>query len=373
MLTLTFARRARAVCGAALLAALTTLAPGAAADDLQDSLRELATRHHVCAAAVAVVREGQLARVVTASGCPDTATPDADSVFQAASLSKPVFAYAVLRLAAGGRLDLDAPLVRYLPQGYLHRHDPLKAAPAERVTLPALDAVTARMVLNHTTGLPNWAGGPLRFDSAPGARWAYSGEGYVLLQRAVEAITGEDLEHFMANTVFAPLGMRHSSYVLTEALRPALLPGTKANGAPRRTLPLAEAVAAFSLHTSAGDYGRFLAAQLRDGSMLDLIAAAPVPVDAARGLRWGLGWGMARTAQASYLWQWGNNPGYRAFVMAAPATGNGFVLLTNSENGLSLAEPLAHTLLPDEHRVFTFPWLGDDVITGACKLLRLCL
>ena len=57
-------------------------------------------------------------------------------------------------------------------------------------------------------------------------------------------------------------------------------------------------------------------------------------------------------------WQWGNNPGYRAFVMADPANGSGFVLLTNSDRGLALSEPIANAVLPDAHRVFGFRMLG---------------
>lgn len=76
---------------------------------------------------------------------------------------------------------------------------------------------------------------------------------------------------------------------------------------------------------------------------------------------------------APYIWQWGNNPGYRAFAMASSRSGDGFVLLTNSENGLKLAEPIAQTLLPGEHNVFRFPWLEDDLINVLCNKLWICL
>jgi CubicO group peptidase (beta-lactamase class C family) len=341
--------------------------------DSAATLQALAMRHHVCAVAVGAIRHGKLDTVETAAGCRPAARVTGDSVFQAASLSKPVFAYAVLKLVEQGRLELDAPVMRYLPQGYRHRRDPMQAGPSEPVTDPRLHAVTVRMALNHTSGLPNWAGGPLRFDTAPGTKWEYSGEGYVLLQRAVEAVTGQPLDRFMQAEVFEPLGMRRSAFVSTAALAPHLLPGTKANGAPRTTMPLQHPVAAFSLLTTATDYATFLAALLSDAAALERTTASAVAVDPALGLLWGLGWGIERDGERTYLWQWGNNTGYRAFAMASGATGEGFVMLTNSENGLALAEPLARKYVPGGHASFRSPILGTDIVTLACRTIGLCL
>lgn len=341
--------------------------------NLPDTLNILAQRHHVCAVAVAVIKNRKLASIDLATGCLPAPTLTADSVFQAASLSKPVFAYAVLKLVAQGKLALDAPVVKYLPQGYRHQFNALKTEPSDLVTDPRLAAVTVRMVLNHTAGLPNWASGPLQFDSAPGTKWQYSGEGYVLLQRAVEAVTGEPLDRFMTSQVFKPLAMGHSSYVWNESVAPDILPGTKANGAPRGTLDLKNPVAAFSLYTTAADYGKFLVAVLNDDDVIRQVTAAPVAVDRSLGLGWGLGLGVEGDPDNPYIWQWGNNPGYRAFAMAAVRTGDGLVMLTNSENGLKLAEPVTQKILPAEHKVFRFSVLDDDILNLVCNAVRLCL
>lgn len=340
---------------------------------LPQTLQALAHRHHVCGAALAVIKARKVVAVETASGCIPPAGLSADTVFQAASLSKPVFAYGVLQLVAQGKMALDAPVTGYLPPGYRHRYRPLRAEPSAPVTDPRLQAVTVRMALNHTTGLPNWSSGPLAFGAAPGARWDYSGEGYVLLQRAVEAVTGMPLDQFMRMQVFAPLSMDRSDYIVSPRIASHLLSGTKANGAPRAGLALKTPVAAFSLHSSAADLGKFLSHVLNDESMLRQITAAPVTVDPGLKLSWGLGWGIEHGNLGDYLWQWGNNPGYRAFAMASVRTGDGFVMLTNSENGLQLAEPLARKILPDEHRLFQSPVLGTDVISIACNTLRICL
>lgn len=344
-----------------------------ASQSVPHALQSLAQKHHVCAVTLALIKNRQLASVDTATACPPSKTVDADSVFQAASLSKTVFAYAVLKLAAQGRIDLDAPLMGYLPHGYRHRVDPLKPEPAELAADARLQAITVRMTLNHSAGLPNWASGPLKVVSTPGTTWDYSGEGYVLLQRAVESITGQPLDQFMAEQVFAPSGMQRSSYRWNETIAQHLQPGSKANGAPRTTLDMTEPVAAFSLYTTASDYAKFLVKLAGDAAAIQQTIAAPVAADPTLGIDWGLEWGIERHQDDTFIWQWGNNPGYRAFAMASVRTGDGFVMLTNSENGLELAQPMAHKILPGEHRLFGSSIMGTDVVNIVCNTLRVCL
>src|SRR4051812_34744389 len=113
-------------------------------------------------------------------GLADTGTGQAVSattVWPAASLSKPPFAWAALRLVDQGKLDLDRPLKSYVPD-----HAPSDARG---------DKITARHVLSHSSGLKNWRNRPdqpLVPDFEPGARFQYSGEGFYYLQRAVEHI-----------------------------------------------------------------------------------------------------------------------------------------------------------------------------------------
>jgi CubicO group peptidase (beta-lactamase class C family) len=343
------------------------------AGNVDERLTTLARQHRVCAVALAVIKNHKLDAIASASGCAPQTPLHADSVFQAASLSKPVFAYAVLKLVAQGKMALDAPVMQYLPHGYRHHFDPLQTGPSELVSDARLQGITVRMALNHSSGLPNWSSGPLHAAAPPGTAWRYSGEGYVLLQRAAEAVTGQPLHAFMRAQVFEPLGMQHSDYVLSNRIAPSLIPGTKANGAPRTTATLQQPVAAFSLYTSASDYAKFLLAVLADKAMLAQIMAVPVSVDAALELDWGLGWGIARQNDERLIWQWGNNSGYRAFVIASPQSGNALVMLTNSENGLKLAQPLTQQVMPGAYKLFQFAMLDDDPLQLLCTTLRICL
>ena len=108
---------------------------------------------------------------------------DDTTVFEAASLSKPVFACAVLKLVDEGKFGLDKPLNQYLPGNYDVGED------------ARLGKITARLVLSHTTGFPNWrTGGKLKIHFTPGERFSYSGEGMVYLSKVIEPRHGRALQ-----------------------------------------------------------------------------------------------------------------------------------------------------------------------------------
>lgn len=124
--------------------------------------------------------------------------------FDSASLAKPVYAVAILALVDEGALDLDRPLQSYMPL----------------FDDAASHAITARHVLSHSTGLPNWHYGdaprPMLFASE--TRWGYSGEAFFLLQRVVEHITGKALSPLVDEYVLRPAGMARSSMVWNDAV-----------------------------------------------------------------------------------------------------------------------------------------------------------
>jgi CubicO group peptidase (beta-lactamase class C family) len=338
--------------------------------DLQALVERQALDQQVCAVSYATVRAGQLSTSGGASGCENARVPTEDSVFQAASLSKPVFAYAVLKLAQEGSLKLDAPLVSYLPQGYVHLQNPFafgRPPVTDRVVAPELQAVTARMVLSHTSGLPNWSSDPLAFEFKPGTDWQYSGEGFMLLQRVVETITNEKLDNFMRHRLFGPLGMSNTAFRWEPRFADAFIPGMP------RYMKITDALSPFSLHTSARDYAKFLAALMADPQAMQLIVQSPARVDPKLGLGWGLGWGTETGEKGTFIWQWGNNPGYRAFVMASTSAGDAVVMLTSSENGLAMAEPVVTTVLPGTHSVFKSYLVREGFWYFACKNLDWCM
>src|SRR5205085_228501 len=108
-----------------------------------------------------------------------------ETIFEAASLSKPVSAYAALKLCDKGLLKLDEPLSNYLPEPYIADD-------------PRIKLVTMRHVLTHTPGFPNWRrNATLNFINNPGEKFSYSGEGFVYLQAVVEHITRQPLQEYI--------------------------------------------------------------------------------------------------------------------------------------------------------------------------------
>ena len=266
-----------------------------------------------------------------------------DTVFEAASLSKSVFAYAVLKLVDRGVIDLDRPLERYLPGLYGSADD------------PRLRLITARDVLRHTTGLQNWPDGALKTYFTPGERFSYSGEGFVLLSRVVARVTGVPTNAFMKRTIFEPLGMTDSSYLWEPGYeqRSTWYHNSRGEVIDQGRSTSADVNVASGLRTNGRDYARFLAALLRgDGLKPEtrrLMLTTQVPVheggsttidrpqaEVFSGVSWGLGVGLQTTADGVSFWHWGSNRYGKAYFVVFEHQQTGMVVFANSVHGLSI-------------------------------------
>jgi CubicO group peptidase (beta-lactamase class C family) len=330
---------------------------------LEKNIPELMKKDAVPGLAIAVIRGGKTTWV-HAFGIKEATTGypvTADTVFEAASLSKPVFAYGVLKLVEQGKLGLDVPLTTYLPKPFV--------AGDER-----LAKITARIVLSHRTGFPNWPAddGSVSIYFTPGERFSYSGEGYIYLQRVVEQITGKPLNEYMTESVFKLLGMTSSSYVWRAEFDALTATGHDSDGKPTELWKPTEAGAASTLNTTAKDYALFVEAVLngkglKPATLREMetpeIALDPEcricikhePKQLSKNLFWGLGWGIERKDGSDALWHWGDNGAFKAFVMADPKTKSGVVMFANSENGLEIAKPMINEAMGTESLVFD--WL----------------
>ena len=237
---------------------------------LDSAAPSLLKKYKVPGVAVAVVQNDKVLYLKCwGVKCVDKNSPiTKQTLFEAASLTKPVFAYGVYTLIRDERLELDRPLSEYLQEQAIEGND------------KRLRKITARMVLSHTSGIPNkitrrWvmtdsvirasnASEPLKLEFEPGSNVRYSGEGYNYLQHAVEIITDQRLDLFMKDIVLGPLGMNESTFVWddnkdTSVAIPHNESGRAVNEWQWRSR---EPMAAGTLITTIVDYAKFLSAML---------------------------------------------------------------------------------------------------------------
>ena len=283
------------------------------------------------------------------------------TIFEAASLSKPVFAYAVLQLVEQGLLDLDKPLYTYLPYP--------DAAADERY-----QTITARLVLSHQSGFPNWRknrkSSQIALSFTPGERFGYSGEGFVYLQKVVEKITGKPINEVMDERVLKPLSMINSRFIWQADFDTHFAqPHDELGQAGEKNKPN-QANMAYSLQTTADDYARFIQAILTPvglkPSTVDLMLSqqSQLPqrfsgsTTLSPGLFWGLGFGLERVGVDTWFWHWGDNGDFKCYVTANRARKDAVIYFTNSANGLDIADRILHLTLGGQHPAFGF--LGID-------------
>jgi CubicO group peptidase (beta-lactamase class C family) len=291
------------------------------------------------------------------------------TVFEAASLGKPVFA---LRGAAPGGSESTRSGPHPLP---LSPHSGCRQSQDEAGDRPS-------RAESHQ-GLPNWRRqpGPLEPATEPGKHFSYSGEAYFYLQRVVEAVSGTPFPRLMREQVFDRLGMKETSYVWLASFESRMAAGYDSKETRldvqsvigQRTLAIAQSWgkdlndwryedaaravqlinpqwpiiplyiapnAASTLLTTTIDYAKFLSRVVAPSgspglelspTMLQAMTTPQVRLNSA--LWWGLGWGIQRDEYGQVLWQWGANNSFRNFVIADQVNSRAVVVFTNSENG----------------------------------------
>jgi len=306
----------------------------------------LMAKAHIPGLSIAVIRDGKIVwtgafgvkSVATGAPC------DEETIFEAASLTKPLFAYLALLYVADGKLDLDIPLVNYLPEQVIV--DSLLKHPLDKPDFRRdwFERITARHVLSHSSGMPH--GDPtdphyqLFFE--PGSKYRYSAEGYYLLQLVLENMESTPLEKIAQRRVLDPLGMTHSCLVWRDQYEQTAASGHNMFGEPQNHRRWSRAHAGASMYTTATDYARFVCAiikhvQLNDEETARMLASQ---IEIDNQISWSLGFGRQRDANGTAFWQWGDYGIYRNFIIAYEGPGSGIVWLTNSYHGLSIVDDL---------------------------------
>jgi CubicO group peptidase (beta-lactamase class C family) len=269
---------------------------------------------------------------------------DDGTLFEAGSMSKPVFAYAVMKLCERHILDLDRPLTQYTSERFLDGD-------------PRLDLITARHVLSHTSGFQNWRSDkePLQIHFAPGEKFLYSGEGYSYLQSVVAHLTGQAFEPYMKANILRPFGMSSSGYVWNDVFeRRAARPHDRDGKPFPNQKGTAESVARYgaagALLTTPTEYAKFLihvidppkadAFRIDRHSVQEMLRPQ-VKTNDEFSSSWALGWQVQQTGVINHG---GYNKGFHSHAVAAPKDRSGCVIMTNGDNG---GEIIKNLLLGD--------------------------
>jgi CubicO group peptidase (beta-lactamase class C family) len=335
---------------------------------LFDEMRRL----HIPGASIAVIHDGKIAwargyGVASVNG--PAITPE--TLFQAASISKPFTALAALRMVEAKQLALDDDINSALTSW--------KLPPG-----PGGAHATLRQLLSHTagttvSGFPGYAHDaavptllqvldgappantkPVRIESPPGRAWNYSGGGYTIVQQAMIDRAGKPFGELLADSVLAPLGMKDSSFAqpLPAALLPRAAMPHDGKGEPYKGGPYTyPELAAAGLWTTPSDLARFIVGVQRNADergqpLLSPAMARTMLKPVKNG--YALGFGIEGNGPALSFGHGGSNMGYQDVLFGYVERGEGVVVMTNGEGGADLAQGILRAV------AFEYQWPSNQ-------------
>jgi len=338
---------------------------------VESFLHQILEKSKTTALSVAVVHASQVVFQQTI-GVVDKKTKkpvDERTVFRTASLSKPVFAYLVMKLVDQGALDLDKPLFQYLDRPLCDYSDYQDLQGDERYKL-----LTAKILLSHRGGLPNWRRRRLTIEFTPGEKFKYSGEGYYLLQFILENMMEKELNQLAQEKVFQPLGMVQSSFLWEKRFNGnfAVDLNTGLRQKIMRTRDRANSAA--SLLTNTADYAKFLLAIMNGNGLkpethnlmikphikitskhLHAPQGTNPEIQEALGLSWALGWGRFRSPKGGAIFHVGREEGCDNYAVIFLDHKIGIVLQSVTPISQSVAPDIVKELIGDIYS--PFKWL----------------
>jgi CubicO group peptidase (beta-lactamase class C family) len=326
-------------------------APGQATLDSVDRyLRAELARQRIPGMSVAVLR-GDTLLLARGYGFANLEhrVPAADStIYQSGSVGKQFTAAAVVRLARQGKLRLDDPILRHLPEGP-----------------PAWRGITLRHLLTHTSGIPDYADSTMDYrrdyteeqlvamaaglplDFRPGATWSYSNTGYVLLGVIIRRASGQFYGDYLREHIFRPLGMRTARIISEGDLVPNRAAGYRLEkGAIRNqewVSPTLNTTADGSLYLTVLDLARWVRG-LESGEVLDSAGLAaswtPVRLNDGGTFPYGLGWMVGDQRGRLRIGHTGSWQGFRTSIQHYPEFGLTVIALANLD--AALPEPITY-------------------------------
>lgn len=305
-----------------------------------DRIQKLLKENKIPALGLGVIRDGKLEQVkVFGELKPGVAAPQ-NTIFNVASLTKPVVAVLILKLVSAGKWDLDEPLDKYWV-------DP------DLINDPRHKKLTTRIILSHRTGFANWRwlneSKKLEFAFEPGTKYQYSGEGLEYLRKAVEKKFNQPIEKLAHELIFKPLGMPDTRFFWDAGMNESRFAvGYDSKGNAYKIYKNTKANAADDLLTTVEDYGKFLAFVMNGAGLSKDVFDEMVghQIQTKENKFFGLGWEIYDLGNGEYaLSHGGSDEGVKTLVFLLPKSKQGLIIFTNSDNGTSVYEALINDYL----------------------------
>ncbi|MCF8259061.1 MAG: class A beta-lactamase-related serine hydrolase [Flavobacteriales bacterium] len=284
---------------------------------------------------IGVIKDGKLNQVKVFGELQGGVAAPYNTIFNVASLTKPITAIVTLKLVSSGQWDLDEPIHSYWT-------DPDVAGDLNSKIL------TTRHVLSHQSGFTNWRGdnpdGKLHFEFIPGTKYQYSGEGYEYLRNALEHKFKKTLDQLASELIMEPLAMTDTRFFWDERIDSTRFAiGYNSQAIPYKTIKRRSANAADDLLTTVEDYGNFLVSVLNGDGMSAKVYDAMVSHQVATKTDkyFGLGFEIYDLGNGEYaLSHGGADKGCQTIVFIFPKTGQGLLIFTNVDDGYKVYETL---------------------------------
>jgi CubicO group peptidase (beta-lactamase class C family) len=289
-----------------------------------------------------VIENGKLQQVKVFGEISKGISAPYNTIFNVASLTKPVTAIVALKLVSLEKWGLDEPIYKYWT-------DPDIASD------PRNKKLTTRIILSHQTGFPNWrwmnSDKKLNFQFDPGTKYQYSGEGMEYLRKALEKKFNKSLQELADELIFQPLKMTDTRYVWDKNVDTTRLAiGYDKDRKAYETIKNKTPNAADDLLTTIEDYGKFLVSVLNSDGLTKKIFEEMTTnqVASTKGKHFGLGFEIYDLGNGEYaLSHGGSDNGVQTIVFVFPKTNQGLLIFTNSDKGVSVYETLLKHYLGD--------------------------
>lgn len=292
---------------------------------------------------IGIINEGKLQQIKVYGDHTKVIAAPYNTIFNVASLTKPVTAIITLNLVSMGKWDLDEPIYNYWTD-------------SDVADNPKSKRLTTRHILSHQTGFPNWRystkSKKLDFQFEPGSQYQYSGEGFEYLRKALENKFNKKLNQLASELIFEPLEMTDTHYIWNNTINEKRVAiGYDTKGKPYETVKNKSANGADDLLTTVEDYGKFLVSVMNGDGLSEKVFDDMVTAQVAtkNGKHFGLGFEIYNFKNGDYaLSHGGADNGVQTLVFIYPKTKKGLIIFTNVDDGYKVYEKILNHYLGEQ-------------------------